>query len=383
MTGLGQTFSADEVKAMLLAQRHAVARHYARPASGSYEDKGGWWTLNPGRADRSVGSFVVWLEGPRMGRWNDYATGEHGDLLDLIALSLGCSLGEAFREARGFLGLQSDSPEDVERRRAGAARAIELAAEAARRDRAEKDRRRRAGVALWLSAQDRIAGTPVEYYLRGRGIDLARLGRQPRALRYHPDCFYTDTDPATGEVIEARYPAMLAVASNAAGQSVACHRTYLAIGADGCWRKAPVSKPKKVLGDFRGAAIHLWSGLGPRGGKAKRLAEAEPGSHVYLSEGIEDALSCVMMLPSARVLAAISLSNFGAVVLPDTISDVTLIADQDESPQARAALDRAVATHAAAGRRVRVWRNHEGGKDLNDALQRRRAEREKGAVDGQ
>lgn len=137
-------------------------------------------------------------------------------------------------------------------------------------------------------------------------------------------------------------------------------------------------KPKKVIGDYAGAAIHLWSGIGPRGGRGRRLAEAEPGSHVFISEGIEDALSCVMALPEARVLAAISLSNF-AIVLPPAIAEVTLIADQDEGDDAQKTLQRAIEAHAAAGRRVRVWKNSEGGKDLNDAL-RARIEASKGAA---
>jgi len=374
-----QTYSLEEFKAMLLDQRHRVVAHYAPAAPGSYTLGGQYFTLNPGRADRNVGSFMVNLDGPMMGRWKDFATGQHGDLLDLIELSLGCSRQDAFREARGFLGLQSDAPEDVARRKAAAERAQRLAAEARAKDAEARARKRKAALALWLAARERIAGTPVEHYLRDeRGIDLAALGRQPRALRFHPDCYHRHVDPETGEVFEGSYPAMLAIVNDAAGQPIACHRTWLAFHG-GRWTKAPVPKPKKVLGDYAGGAIHLWTGLGPRGGKGRRLAEAEPGSHVYLSEGIEDALSCVMILPEARVLAAISLSNFGAVKLPSTIAEVTLIADQDDGAQAQDMLKRAIAAHAKAGRRVRVWQNAEGGKDLNDAL-KARIEGQKGAA---
>lgn len=387
-----QAYTLDEIKGMLLDRRHQVARAYARPSPGSYMDKGAYFTLNPGRADRHVGSFVIWLEGPRAGRWRDFATGQHGDLIDLIALNLGCDLKDAVREARGFLGLQSDAPEDVARRKAAAERAERLAAEAKAKAAEIREKRRKAAVALWLSGRERIAGTPVEAYLKSeRGIDLSSLGRQPRALRFHPDCYCRQVlaaethDPETGELIparilEGRFPAMLALISDAQGRAIACHRTYLQF-RDGRWRKADVPAPKKVLGDFAGGAIHLWSGLGPRGGKGRRLAEAEPGSHLYLSEGIEDALSCVIALPEARVLAGISLSNLASVALPPAITEVTLIADRDEGEQAQVALARAIEAHARAGRRVRVWQNGEGGKDLNDALRARRSqEREQGAA---
>lgn len=382
-----QAYTLEEIKGMLLDRRHQVAHTYAPPAPGSYTDKGAWFTLNPGRADRSVGSFVVWLEGPRMGRWRDFATGQHGDLIDLIALNLGCDLKSAWREARGFLGLMSDAPEDVARRKAAAERAKRLAEEARAKDAEAREKKRKSAVALWLEARERIAGTPVEFYLRDeRGIDLAQLGRQPRAIRFHPNCYCRQViakethDPETGEVIPARifegsFPAMLAIINDAQGRPVACHRTWLQF-RDGRWQKAGVPKPKKVLGDYAGGAIHLWSGIGPKGGKGRRLAEAEPGSHVFLSEGIEDALSCVMALPDARVLAAISLSNFAAIALPPAIAEVTLIADQDEGDQAQDQLARAIEAHAKAGRRVRVWKNAEGGKDLNDALRARRSQQQ-------
>ena len=367
-----QIYSLAEIKAMLHQQRHAVAHHYAPAAQGSYTDGGLYWTLNPGRADRSVGSFVVTLEGAKAGRWNDYATGEHGDLIDLIALSLGCSLTDAVREARSYLGLAHHSPEDAARHKAAAERAQRLAAEAKAKDREAKERKRKGALALWLSGNAQIKGTPVDHYLReARSIDLSLLGRQPGALRYHPACTYRHLDRETGEVWEAVLPAMLAIANDGQGRPVACHRTWLARRPDGLWDKAPVPKAKKVLGDYAGASIHLWRGLAPSGGKGKPLADAPEGSHVFIAEGIEDALSAAILLPEARVISAISLSNFGGVVLPPTIASVTLIADRDESDGARQALDRAIAAHQRAGRSVRVWRNTDGGKDLNDALRAR------------
>ncbi len=385
MTDQRQTYSIAEIKALLLARRHEVARYYARPSPDAYEDRGLYFTTNPGRADRKAGSFVIYLEGDKAGRWNDYATGEHGDLIDLIALSLGCNASQALREARSFLGLASDSPADVARRKDAAARAMRLAEEARAKGREQAERRRKGAVALWLSGQEKIKGSPVEYYLRDRrGIDLAQLGRQPGALRYHPAVRYRHLDRETGEVWDCEMPAMLAIVNDGQGRSVACHRTWLAIGANGRWDKAPVPKAKKVLGEYAGGSIHLWRGVQPSGGRGKPLADAPPGSHVYISEGIEDALSCAFILPAARVIAAISLSNFGGVQLPRNISTVTLIADRDPGPDAQAALQRAIAAHQRAGRQVRIWQNHDGGKDLNDALRARlkQQEQDEGQNDG-
>lgn len=373
MTGGRHLHSIEEIKGMLLDRRHEVARHYAPPAQGSYEDRGAYFTLNPGRADRCVGSFVIWLDGAKVGKWTDFATGQHGDLLDLIALAMGGTIIDALREARGWLGLAHDTPADTARRAAAAERGRRLAAEARRKDAEQRERRRRGAVALWLSGTERIAGTPAEYYLRDRrGIDLAALGRQPRALRFHPRVRYHHVDRETGEVIQGEWPAMLALVTDAKGQPTACHRTWLARDPrNGRWDKAPLPKAKKVLGDYAGAAIHLWAGTGPRGGKPGPLRDATPGQHLFIAEGIEDALSGAVALPDQRFWAAVSVSNFAGVVLPDTVARLTIIADQDEGPEAQAELARAIRVHAAAGREVRVWKNTEGGKDLNDALRRR------------
>ncbi len=381
MTGR-QTYSIDQIKDMLLARIDQVVHHYAPPAPGSYTLHGQYFTLNPGRADNSVGSFVVYMTGAKASRWCDFAMSGRegrGDILDLIALNLGCSLKDALAEARQFLGLDYLSPEDTRRHREAAERAKRLRADAAAKDREKAEKRRAMAARLWLEGRE-IPGTPAEAYLRDtRGIRLTDLPRTPHALHFHPNCFYKHIDPETGEVIEGRFPAMLAIACDRAGKIVACHRTYLDL-YDGAWRKARVPEQKKVLGNYKGAAIRLWSGMGPRGGK-QRLSELKPGAHVYVAEGIEDALSAAVVLPEAVILAAISLSNMAGLWLPETVSDVTLIADRDPGEQAQNALQAAIAAHATAGRRVRVWQNSQGGKDLNDALRARNGnENERGAA---
>lgn len=379
-----QTYSLDEIKAMLIDRLEDVVHAYAPPAKGSHTTHGKYFTLNPGRADRSVGSFCVTMSGPDRGRWCDYAmsgAGSRGDVLDLIALSLGCDLKSALREARQYLGLQSDSAEDRARRAASIERTRRARAEAEAREKSQNAARARAAHAIFLSAQAQLRGTPVEYYLRDRrGIDLAELGRQPGAIRYLPKCKYYHEDPETGEITEGDWPAMVAAVCDWQGRHVATHRTWLAIGPDGRWDKAPVPKPKKVLGSYAGAAINMWRGKGPRGGKPESLPKCPPDTSVMIAEGIEDALSTILLVPAARVIAAISLSNLGAVRLPANVAEVTLVADLDENATAREALRRAVETHQKAGRRVRVFQNSWGGKDLNDALRAARGREDDGRV---
>lgn len=361
------TLSMGELSAMLAERVEDVAHRFAPAVSGSHTVGDDYFTLNPFRPDKTVGSFKIAIGGARQGRWIDFATGESGDLLDLIQRVLNCDKRGAVLEARAYLGLTVASAEVTAQRKAAAEAARARHAERARRIEADMEAKRRRAHGLWLSGQAITAGCPVGRYLAARGIDLSRLDRMPGSLRYLPDAFYSHTDTETGEVIEGRFPAMVACAHDRGGKVTACHRTYLALRR-GVWGKADVPAAKKVLGLYAGSAIRVWSGAAVDGRRPVKLAKVAPGAHVFLAEGIEDALSCAMVLPSARVLAAISLSNLANVALPPNVTTLTLIADQDDGAEARAALDRAVAAHAKAGREVRIWRNRLGGKDLNDAL---------------
>lgn len=359
-----QAFTIEELRAMLTARADEVAERYAPPAPGSYRDRGQYFTLNPWRGDRSVGSFVVNVGGPRQGTWHDFASKEHGDLIDLIRLALNTDMAGALREVRAFLGLQHMSPEDEARRRAQAEEGRRRAEARRREAEAEAIRRARQARAIWLGARDAGPTCPVGLYLAGRDIDMRALPRWPNALRYDPACYWSETDPETGEVREARLPAMVAAVTRE-GQTVAVHRTYLA-QRGGRWAKAAVPRVKKVLGDFRGGAIRIWAGIGPRGGHPVPLAQAPGGQCVHIAEGIEKALLFALINPQARILSAISLSNFGQVELPPNVGRVVLIGDRDDNPEARAALDRAVQMHAAAGREVALWQPPHPHKDIND-----------------
>src|SRR3954451_9109996 len=103
--------AAGELARALLRHAEAVCRHYLSAGRRC----GHYWTVgdvanSPGR------SLYVRLTGPvsgkgAAGRWCDAATGEYGDLLDLIALTSGFgSLRNAMDEARAFLAPPVLSP---------------------------------------------------------------------------------------------------------------------------------------------------------------------------------------------------------------------------------------------------------------------------------
>lgn len=300
-------------------------------------------------------SLAVRLSGARAGVWCDFASGEAGDALDLVAaVQFGGDKRQAVAWARRWLGLEATAdPADAERRRRLTERALARSAEP--EDDAVRRQRHGAAMRMWLSAAPRIAGTPVDAYLRGRAIDLGRLGRQPRALRFHPALHCLDAGGC-------RLPAMVALIVDGQGVPIGVHRTWLDQDPrDGCWRKAPVEHAKKIYGQMRGGMIRLW-----RGASGRPLAEAPDGDTVAIAEGIEDALTVALECPEWRVLAAVSAHNLPNLVLPRSIAEVVLVGQRDgENPGVRRAREAALDRWLREGRAVREALPPESFKDWN------------------
>src|SRR6202035_3816765 len=102
---------AAELAHRLARDAEAVCRRYL--SNGRRE--GRYWLVGD-VANTKGRSLYVRLCGPVSGRgaaggWPDAATGQHGDLIDLIALSCGFDrLGDVLDEARKFLALPRPEP---------------------------------------------------------------------------------------------------------------------------------------------------------------------------------------------------------------------------------------------------------------------------------
>ena len=103
-----------------LAQRlghraEAVCRRYL--STGRRE--GGYWLVGDARNTPGRSMFVRLKESAKgpAGKWADAATGEHGDLLDVIRESCGlATFKKVAAEARAFLSLPDAAPEPERRR---------------------------------------------------------------------------------------------------------------------------------------------------------------------------------------------------------------------------------------------------------------------------
>jgi Toprim domain len=348
-------YAWSEVRSRLQGNVHRLLPELGitdRPAGGMVTPR------NPTRNDRRPGSFVIWTGGEGAGAWKDYATDEHGDVIDLVAYLLGLKQKiDAYWWALEFLGLhrgnvRSASSDELERaRRERDRKAADAKSQA---DEAEKSA---VLFKRWLELAP-IAGTLAEIYLRdARGIPLQRLKRTPGALRFA--AAWDHIDKETGEV--TTWPCMVA-AMTRGKKVVALHRTFLARDGSG---KADVAKAKMMIGPSRASAIRLASG--PSGLAPHKAEAAGVFGPLAIGEGIETSLTVAAARPDYRVWAAGSLSLMGLLDWPGCASAVVLLRDNDWKAEARAAFAR-VETHwrdQANGRPLEVVASAHG-SDFND-----------------
>ena len=297
--------TASDLARRLAANAEAVCRHYL---SNGYR-QGRYWLV--GDTDNTPGrSLYVRLHGPEAGRgaagrWTDSATGEHGDLLDLIAANRRIdATRDVLDEARRFLSLPV--PEAAPTQPPAPAGSPE----AARR---------------LIAASKPIAGTIAETYLRERGITPLR---DYTALRFHPRCYYRQ-DGETPAGPRADWPALVAAITDLDGTMTGAHRTWLDLSGR---TKAPVETPRRAIGHLLGNAVRFGTAL----------------DVVAAGEGIETMLSLQSVMPTLPIAAALSANHLAALVLPPALRRLYIARDND--PAGHRAVD--VLAERAQGRGI-------------------------------
>lgn len=306
-------------------------------------------------------SLVLNLQGANRGMWRDWSNQDQGDMIGLVEQAkFGGDRGRAVQWLKSWLGLDDLDPARVQEvRRAAAAADASAQADAAR----ETEAKKRGARALWLNATPDIVGTPAARYLEARGIDVARLGKWPGALRYHAEVWNLDAG--------VKLPCLLAQMILPTGEHVATHRTWLGrcpqtrrwVKADAAGLAVPRGQAKKMLGRSGGAFVSL-----RKGATRRPMGQLTRPDVLYVTEGIEDALTVAIAKPDARVVAAYSLGNLGAIQFPPAIATIVLVADRDENPREQEALERAIARQQARGHRVQLVLPPVGVKDVNEWL---------------
>ncbi|MGA0543605.1 DUF7146 domain-containing protein [Neotabrizicola sp. VNH66] len=316
------SLETEELLRELAQNAESVCRHYL-PAG---RREGSYWMVgdlqnSPGR------SLFVRLVGPTSGpgssgRWTDAATGDHGDLLDIIRERTGITrFPDLLAEARAHLGRPApvvpDAPSPRKPKPPGGT------PEAAAR---------------LFAASVPVAGSLAETYLLSRGITLPVASS---ALRFHPKCWHRDE----GQTKSTPRPALIAAVTDGAGALQGAHRTWLAQdGKD----KATVETQRRAMGHLLGNAV--------------RLTRCD--DILVVGEGIETMLSVREAVPDLPVWAALSSSHLGAVLLPKGLQRLYIAIDRD--PAGQRAAERLTTRATEAGIAVRVLEPRLG--DFNDDL---------------
>jgi hypothetical protein len=277
---------AGDLARRLARDAEAVCRQYLSHG----QRHGRYWVVgdvrnNPGH------SLYVRLHGPESGpgaagKWTDAATGEHGDLLDLIALNRDLPhLADTMDEARFFLALPRPSEHSAQ---TPTPPAPTCSSEAARR--------------LFRAGRP-IPRTLAETYLLARGI-TAPLDWP--ALRYHPSVYYRETEDAPFEV----WPALLAAVTDLDGRITGIQRTWLDPRHP---IKAPLADPRRALGHLLGNGVRL-------GPATDTLAAGE---------GIETMLALKSVLPMLPMIAGLSANHLAALDLSPAWRRLYVARDND------------------------------------------------------
>jgi hypothetical protein len=286
---------AAELSERLAQNVHAVCRHYL-PAG---RREGRYWMVGDvaGTPGRSLYVRLFETERGRIGNWVDAATGEHGDLVDLIRLNQRHGrLSETINEAELFLSLPSSTSDDERTAVAFVKPARAGSTTAARR---------------LFAASKPLTGTLASAYLRSRGI--TRVSDLP-ALRFHPRCYYRpngDDVPGT----PGAFPALIAAVTENDGTQTGTHRTWIDPSGG---MKAKVASPRRAMGNILGNAVRF--------GTADNV--------LIGGEGIETMLSLREVLPTMPMAAATSSAHLAAILFPPTLQRLYVAHDRDAAGDA-------------------------------------------------
>lgn len=300
------TFASD-ISGRLSARALAVCRHYL----SNGHRQGNYWVVGdvantPGRS-----LFVrLFLDcaGRPAGRWTDAATGEYGDLIDLIRHAVPShSFPDALAEAERFL---SEVPTTTRLR--------------FRTDRPRSSDRERQAKSLY-NACGPIAGTLAADYLTNRSIDSTPAN----GARFHPNAYCRPDPDSRAEA----WPTLIVPVTDRYANLTGIHRLYLDPrgNIDNRLGKAPIETPKRSLGRLHGHAARFGA----------------PAALVVVAEGFENALSIRTAFPQWTVHAALTAGNLAAY-MPLAGTERLLIAlDNDEAGRwaAQALAERAQAAN--------------------------------------
>lgn len=280
----------------LAARAETFCRHFFPDGHKA----GNYWKIGDtsGAKGQSLSVRLQDHGGRKAGNWTDFASGEFGDLIDLLHANKGnARLGDTLNLCRSFLG---ETPREFTQTEISNGRTSPAIEANARTKKAQK----------LFSIGKPTFRTLASAYLLGRGIK--RFGP---ALRYHPTVYVRPDEEADIE----QHPALLAKITNNRGIITGVARTFLNAKTKGL---AEFEDPKRVLGQLYGNAI--------------RFGKGKPSDDLIVGEGLENVLSVGTALPEFDLASCLTANHLGVFNPPHQVKRLWIARDNDAAGEAAA-----------------------------------------------
>ena len=282
-------------------------------------------------------------------------TPQGGSGLDLIMLVFGYTFAEAVQAVAGVLGM--DKPVDTPA-------PIKLPVSVS------KPIQDKQAVLASLLAQTAFIddSSPVKCYLQQRGLDWQRIASHTSTLRFHAALPYWTPNTQSKPLHLGNFPAMIAPITTPAGELMGIHCTYLMQSKNG-WSKLVLAHPqtgeplpaKKMQSRYPQALT----------GAAVYLAMPDAQGRLIVAEGIETALAAQELF-GLPVIAALSAHGMKSLVLPDSVTELFIVADNDTSNIGMNVAHTLAIRAIKTGIKAHIWQSPTQGFDALDELNKRK-----------
>lgn len=295
------------------------------------------------------GSFVLTLQGRRAGKWQDFETGEGGDLFALVGREQGISeFKDQLKFVAEFYGLAPTrhNKENVFKSLQNIQKQEAKKQAAAIEEKKERTARLKDVAGLYQQSKP-LKGTIAATYLRkARGIQ----GTLPDDIRFIPK---GTSFVYKGKKQTIKYNCMAAVGRNSEGDMLSIQITSL--NAEG---NRAVTKDGQKLSKLK-------YGVGT--GSFVVLQQSKDDGRVFIAEGVETALS----LKEAGVKDKIVVSQgIGNIANYQGVESTIILCADNDGPQSATAktIEKAAVTLEAKGFIVQTIQPDQKGQDFNDVL---------------
>jgi len=228
----------------------------------------------------SRGSKVVFINGPRRGKFKDFESGAGGSMLDAIHAEYGCTFGEAVEHGKRWVGDDDWTP--PRRRAKESTPAINKNKDYALR--------------IWNDSTE-IKGTAGEKYLHSRGLNFDKW---PAAVRW-----------------SQQHGCLVFCSTATTGETSAIQRVY--INSDGTPRLDDNGlKVKRSLGPQQGGAVRF------------SVSQSDKSGVICLAEGPETGLSVHF---GTTLDTWVTLGSMAHVDLSPVGLDTVIVICRDDDPR--------------------------------------------------